>query len=374
MEKVKFDDVLKYEQPTKYLVETENYNESYDTPVLTAGKSFLLGYTNEQEGIYKNIPSIIFDDFTTSFHFVDFPFKVKSSALKILKNVEDKADLKYLFYKMQTIKFQPEQHKRYWISKYSQFEIPLPTLNIQKKMAARLDKAQEIIRYNEEIIAKYDQLTQSLFLDMFGDPVKNEMGWEKNILGNNIKTLTDYHANGSYESLKEVVTLKDEEDYALMVRTTDLENDNFNKDVKYISEEAYNFLSKSKVYGGEIIMNKIGSAGNIYLMPKLNKPVSLGMNAFLIRIFEEKLNIKFVFFLLKTEFGENEIKKRIKGAVTKTIKKDAVREIPIFLPPISLQNQFAERIQKIEAQKQLAQESLAKSQELFQSLLQESFK
>lgn len=63
-------------------------------------------------------------------------------------------------------------------------EIPLPSLDVQKKIAARLDKAQEIIRYNEEMIAKYDQLTQSLFLDMFGDPVKNEMGWEKDILGN----------------------------------------------------------------------------------------------------------------------------------------------------------------------------------------------
>jgi type I restriction enzyme S subunit len=179
MEKVKIDDVLKYEQPTKYIVETENYDDSFNTPVLTAGKSFLLGYTNEEKGVFNEVPVIIFDDFTTSFHFVDFPFKVKSSALKILRAVKDKADIKYLFYKMQTIKFEAEQHKRYWISKYSQIQIDLPPLATQQKIATILDQASAIVTNNLAIVAKYDALTQALFLDMFGDPVKNEKGWEK---------------------------------------------------------------------------------------------------------------------------------------------------------------------------------------------------
>ena len=253
-------------------------------------------------------------------------------------------------------------------------QIPLPSLEVQKAIVARLDKADEVRQLNQQIINHYEELIQALFIDMFGDPVKNEKGWEKNNFGNYIKILTDYHANGSYESLKEVVTLKDEIDFALMVRTTDLENNNFTDDVKYISEVAYNFLSKSKVFGNEIIMNKIGSAGNIYLMPELDRPVSLGMNAFLIRIDESKVNNIYIFNLLKTDFGMNEIKKRVKGAVTKTIKKEAVREIPIVIPPIELQNQFAERVQKIEAQKELAEQALQQSENLFNSLLQQAFK
>lgn len=101
-EKVALENLLEYEQPTNYIVASEEYNDNYPTPVLTAGKSFILGYTNETEGIYQNTPVIIFDDFTTESKFVDFEFKVKSSAMKILK-AKDNDTLKYLYYLMQIL-------------------------------------------------------------------------------------------------------------------------------------------------------------------------------------------------------------------------------------------------------------------------------
>ncbi len=75
--------LLSYEQPTAYIVESADYNDSYRTPVVTAGKTFILGYTNEDKGVYSSLPVIIFDDFTTASKFVNFKFKVKSSAMKI---------------------------------------------------------------------------------------------------------------------------------------------------------------------------------------------------------------------------------------------------------------------------------------------------
>lgn len=208
---------------------------------------------------------------------------------------------------------------------------------------------------------------------MFGDPVRNPKGWEMVKFGNFISLLTDYHSNGSYKTLSQHVTLKDECDFALMVRTTDLEKNNFIDNVKYIDEHAYNHLKKSKVYGGEIIINKIGSAGKVYRMPQLNRPVSLGMNAFLLR-FNELINDVFLYYQLVSSYGEREIKKRVKGAVTKTIRKDAVREIPLISPPLKLQNQFAERIKSIELQKAQAEAGLVQADNLFNSLLQKAFK
>ncbi|MGP5516599.1 restriction endonuclease subunit S, partial [Psychrobacter alimentarius] len=84
-------DVAAYEQPTKYLVKSKNYNNDYSTPVLTAGKTFVLGYTNETEGIYKasESPVIIFDDFTTANKWVDFDFKAKSSAMKMITSTDE---------------------------------------------------------------------------------------------------------------------------------------------------------------------------------------------------------------------------------------------------------------------------------------------
>ncbi|MCG8182756.1 restriction endonuclease subunit S [Tenacibaculum piscium] len=257
--------------------------------------------------------------------------------------------------------------------KFDAFKIPLPSLEIQKKIASILDEADKIRQLNKQLIDKYDALTQSLFLEMFGDPVKNSKGWEKVNFGNYINVLTDYHANGSYKTLNENVSLKNEPDYALMVRTTDLENKNFVKGVKYIDEHAYNHLKKSKVFGGEIIINKIGSAGKVYRMPELNRPVSLGMNAFLLR-FNDLINQDFLYFQLTSKYGEREIEKRVRGAVTKTIRKDVLREIPIISPPLKLQNEFAERVEIIENQKKQAEVSLQKSEDLFNSLLQKAFK
>ena len=366
------DDVLKYEQPTKYIVETENYDDSYNTPVLTAGKSFLLGYTNEEKGVFNEVPVIIFDDFTTSFHFVDFPFKVKSSALKILKAVKDKADIKYLYYKMQTIKFEAEQHKRYWISKYSQIEIPLPSIATQQRIAAILDQSDAIIQNNRAIVQKYDALTQSLFLDMFGDPVKNEKGWEKRKLNDFLEVLVDVGSNGGNDWVSANIKMKDEEDYALMIRTVNLNKNDFENNLKYVSEETYNLFKKTKVYGGEIIMNKIGSAGEFWLMPYLNRPVSLGLNQLMMTF--KNLDKFYFYFYFSTNYGKKLINSKLNGATTKSITKTALRDLDILYPPMELQNQFAERVAVIEAQKQQAQLELAKSEELFQSLLQRAFK
>lgn len=149
---VKLRDILEYEQPTNYIVESIDYNDSYKTPVLTAGQSFILGYTNETAGIFNDLPVIIFDDFTTATKFVDFPFKVKSSAMKILKTNNIKANIRYVYYVMQYIKFDSSTHKRYWISEYSNIEIPLPPLEVQEEIVKELDGYQAVIDGAQKII------------------------------------------------------------------------------------------------------------------------------------------------------------------------------------------------------------------------------
>ena len=97
----KFEDLLDYIQPTNYIVKSTEYKDTYKTPVLTAGKSFIKGFTNETDGIFNQLPTIIFDDFTTATQFVNFPFKVKSSAMKILQPTCDLVNLKLAYYFMQ---------------------------------------------------------------------------------------------------------------------------------------------------------------------------------------------------------------------------------------------------------------------------------
>jgi type I restriction enzyme S subunit len=136
----KFEDLLDYIQPTNYIVKSTDYKDTYPTPVLTAGKSFIKGYTNETDGIFTKLPTIIFDDFTTATQFVNFPFKVKSSAMKILQPTCDLVNIKLAYYYMQTVHLKGETHKRFWISEYSQIPVPLAPLNEQKRILAKLEQ------------------------------------------------------------------------------------------------------------------------------------------------------------------------------------------------------------------------------------------
>ena len=138
--------IIEYEQPTDYIVKNPEYDDKYATPVLTAGKSFLLGYTNETEGVY-HIKSgekvIIFDDFTTSCHLVDFDFKVKSSAMKILSSTDNELfNIEYLYYFLKTLKIDTDNHKRYWISKYAPMKVKVHTYEEQCKIIQAIKKIQ----------------------------------------------------------------------------------------------------------------------------------------------------------------------------------------------------------------------------------------
>ncbi|HDT6547034.1 TPA: restriction endonuclease subunit S [Kluyvera ascorbata] len=188
-------------------------------------------------------------------------------------------------------------------------------------------------------------------------------------LGELLSTLTDYHANGAYKKLKENVELLDEPDFAVMIRTTNFEQEDFSNNVKYISKHAYEFLAKSKVYPNDIIMNKIANAGSSYLMPDLKTPVSLAMNLFLLRIDDTKANPIYIYIYLK--INEAYVKSFANGSVTKTITKDAVKNLEIELPNRAIQDQVVAQFtcinDKIILNRQINQTLEQMSQTLFKS-------
>lgn len=160
-------DLLDYKQPTQFIVQSTEYSDDYKTPVLTAGKSFILGYTNETEGIFDyELPVIIFDDFTTATQFVDFPFKVKSSAMKILVPLDDN-NVKFLYEAMQHIKFEVGGHGRHWISKYSKLTIMVPSPEVQQKIAEFAQSLDDLIAAKSEELSKVEQWKRGLMQKMF---------------------------------------------------------------------------------------------------------------------------------------------------------------------------------------------------------------
>jgi len=160
--RVELGKLLDYKQPTPYLVKSTEYSNEYPTPVLTAGKTFILGYSNEDFGIFKEeLPAIIFDDFTTASKFVDFPFKAKSSAMKILV-AKDGVSIKYIYEAMQVLNYPIGGHQRHWISIFANLVIGLPSPEEQQKIAAVLTNADKEVELLEQQLADLKQEKKAL--------------------------------------------------------------------------------------------------------------------------------------------------------------------------------------------------------------------
>jgi type I restriction enzyme S subunit len=169
----KLGDFLDYEQPTEYLVTDTEYNDNNQIPVLTAGKTFILGYTNEEHGIFKNLPVIIFDDFTTAIKYVDFPFKAKSSAMKMLLPKNEKVNLRFIFEIMLQIKYQVADHKRHWIGEYSKIEIKvLSTPEEQNEIATILSDMDAEIQALETKLEKYRKIKLGMMQNLLTGKIR----------------------------------------------------------------------------------------------------------------------------------------------------------------------------------------------------------
>lgn len=353
-------------------VKKTDYLPSGDILVVDQGKDLFSGYTNLQNRVDDlELPALVFGDHTKAFKLIECEFAIGADGVKLIRP-KVPADKKFLFYYLKQIKLEDAGYSRHFKFLKESY-IPLPPLETQKQIAAVLEKADQLRKDCLQMEKELNSLAQSVFIDMFGDPVTNPKGWEVRSIGSTFEILSDYHANGSYEILQRNVELLDQ-GFALMVRTTDLEKNNFVDGVKYISEHAYHYLEKTKIYGGELIVNKIGSAGKLYLMPNLDRPVSLAMNQFMIRFNQNEALPIFMYHLLRTPAGNRAIQKKVKGAVTKTIRKDALREIEMPIPPIGIQAEFCEIISKQVLMLKDQLELQVKLDEEFNSLMQRAFK
>lgn len=339
-EKVQLGEVLIYEQPTKYIVESEDYDDSFSTPVLTAGKTFILGYTDETQGIYNNLPAIIFDDFTTESKFVTFPFKVKSSAMKILTCDPDVADVRYMFYLLKNLKVLTDQHKRYWISKFANIEVPLPPLHIQQQIADTLDKADALRRKDQELLQKYDKLAQSIFYDMFGDPVRNEKGWDVSNLGDLV-----INCNNKRIPVKEADRARLKKVFPYYGASGIIDYvDNFLFDGMHllVGEDGANLISRSTPIAflaeGQFWVNN-----HAHVMREKDLPLEY----------------------IETVINNIDLKPYVSGSAQPKLTREKLDNLPIINPPTSLTQGFVERLKTLRKSLLFVEENMKISDKLF---------
>lgn len=348
---VELGEVLQYEQPTKYIVKSTAYDNSFETPVLTAGKSFLLGRTNEDEGIFpkKKLPVIIFDDFTTANKFVDFPFKVKSSAIKIL-HAREGVNIIYVFYAIQNIQFNASEHKRYWISQYSKIKIPLPPLEVQEQIVAEIDGYQKIIDGAKQIIQNWKPK-----IDI--DPK-----WEKINLG-------DVCSIGSSKRVFQKDWRKSGIPFYRAREIVSLSRRGYVNNELFIDDDM--FQRYSKKYGapkhGDLMVTGVGTLGICYLVKRGDKFYFKDGNILWLRDFSKGIDSKFIKYLFETDFIKNQIKENAAGGTVGTYTIIGAKNTVIPFPPLKIQKQIVE---KIESERALV-ESNKKLIEIYEKKIKE---
>jgi type I restriction enzyme, S subunit len=349
-------EVLDYEQPTKYIVSSIKYDKSYLTPVLTAGKSFILGNTNEKNGVYEKGPVIIFDDFTTTSHFVNFKFKVKSSAMKMLTPKDKNIDLKYVYYFMQNINFNATMHKRYYLSRYSKIKIPVPSFSVQKKIVAILEKVENLKDKRKESNVLTSIYLESLFLEKFGDP-KNP---------NNPHTFLGEIMN--FKSGKAWKKEELSESGTKIVRISNLHNPNF----KYW-HTAGTIQEKYSVKKGDLLFSWAGVAKSIdvYIYDKMG--AMLNQHIYNLILKDRKFEKMFVYYVLLLNLSK--LRENLGGGVGQFhLKKGDVEKIKIPLIPLYDQKKFVDQVKKVEFIKEKQMRSEKELSTLFGALMQKAFK
>ena len=341
---VHIGEVVTYEQPTKYIVESTQYDDSYATPVLTAGQSFVLGYTNETHGIYNasiKEPVIIFDDFTGAFKWVDFPFKVKSSAMKILQADEEKTTLRYIFHIMGHINFSSDEHKRLWIGTYSNFSIPLPSLEVQ----------QEIVRILDQFTELTAELTAKLNAELTARKKQYEY-YRDALLGEEIDASTEWKTVGEISSFRRGSFPQpygnkewyDGEGAMPFVQVADIgENMQLVEDTKRKISVA---AQPKSVFApkGSIVISLQGSIGRIAVTQYdayIDRTVAIFKNISSIVL------PKYFVYQLQRVFSIKE--KTARGSTIKTITKEEFTGFQIPVPPLEEQRRIVSILDRFDA-------------------------
>ena len=228
-----------------------------------------------------------------------------------------------------------------WLKEYN---IEIPTIELQKKVINVFDKVYSNIDIKKKQISSCNNLIKSQFVEMFDNKDFPYVKFKEYM-----ERCVDIGSNGANAVVMDHYNMTDDKDYAMVIRFTNLNSGDFEKDVKYLNKDDYEFFGKSKVYGDEIIFCKIGSAGMNYIMPRLDMPVTLGLNQ--IMVTPKDINTRYLYEYINSYEGKKYINNNINGAVTKTITKHALWEFPIKTPPIELQNKFAQIVEQIDKQK-----------------------
>ena len=372
-------ELLPFEQPTAYIVKSTDYSDAYATPVLTAGKSFILGKTNETDGIFDQLPVIIFDDFTTATQFVNFRFKVKSSAMKILHINTDLVIPKYIFYRLQIIQFDHSTHKRYWIQSYSKIKVLIPPLDEQFRIVARieelfseLDKAVDTLKTTKEQLAVYRQA-------VLKDAFDNAQAMCERFTPIEELLVTDRKgmSTGPFGTM-----LKKHEHKTTGVPMLGIENIDSGKFIDgnkiFVTPEKAAELKSFALKSGDIIISRSGTVGELCVVPPRMEGALLSTNLMRVSLDCQKVLPEYFIYLFQSKgIVLDQVKELCKGSTRIFLNQTILKQIQFPIPNVHEQlqiiNTIESRLTFCDNIEKTVDTALAQADAMRQSILKQAF-
>lgn len=343
-------------------IKKEDYLEQGLYPIIDQGQNQISGYSNNADGVYNDVPAIIFGDHTRVIKYINIPFFLGADGVKVLKCKMDNIDYKYLYYYYLGNEVLDTGYNRHfkWLK---QIPIPIPPFGIQKQIAQTLDTASELLAMRKQQLAELDNLIKSIFFDMFGDPMSNA-SWPLERLEKISVKITD----GTHQPPQFA-----DKGIPFLFVSNIVNNEIVYNTEKFITENDYNqLIARTPVELGDILYTIVGSYGNP-AMVRSNKRFCFQRHIAYIKPNRKSINPTYLFGALLSDHVRFQVEKRVKGVAQKTLNLSELKQIEIILPPMPLQVKFANLFSEIEEQKALVQKAINETQYLFDSLMSQYF-
>jgi type I restriction enzyme, S subunit len=364
-----FDEVFIDETHNATKIKVENYFDIGKYPIIDQGQKFIGGYTNDDDGIYENVPAIIFGDHTRILKYINVPFFLGADGTKLLKSKLEDVNYKFLYYYLLYSKIPNTGYNRHfkWLKQLTFF---IPPLEIQKEIADLLDTASFLMGLRKLQLEKLDLLLKSKFIEMFGDPVKNPYKWNVMSVGKVIKSITAGRSvNGEARELKKG------EQAVLKVSSV---TQGFFKPTEYKVITSNNRVGKWIFpQKGDLLFSRANTremVGATCLVFNDYPNLCLPDKIWRIR-FNNSTNMFYMKYILSSRAIRQELSKQATGTSGSmyNISMEKLKEIRIPVPSINLQNQFADFVQQVEQEKMLLKQSLETLELNYKALMQKCF-
>ena len=365
-----FDEV--FEDRTKYgtKIKTDEYHNSGTHIIIDQGQEQIAGYSNREDGVFTDVPALIFGDHTRVIKYVDEPFFLGADGVKVLRCKLDDANYKYLYYALKNVKIPNTGYNRHfkWLK---EAKVIYPDSIRQAEIVCVLDHVMDIIAMRKQQLSTLDELIKARFVEMFGDLAVPTCKWEKCKLVDACVNSDDIKCGpfgtqlGKDEYTEEGVAVWEIPQINSEFKTLPT---HFVTEKKAVELEAYSIVP------GDIAMSRKGNVGRCAVFPTNFEKGIIHSDVLRIRLDKTKV---FSEFMMRQLHYSGDIQHQIElvssGAIMAGINVTKLKQIFIYLPPLDLQEQFVSFVAQVDKSKSVVQKSLDKMQLLFDSLMQQYF-